>query len=74
VTATAQDQGLAPSCDHDLFPSGELLALLGQVVELPDVVAFHVGVRAAGFARIREESLHDLLAFTISSGTRRTTP
>lgn len=41
------------------FQRGSGFPLFGQVSELPDVVAFHVGVRATGFACIREESLHN---------------
>jgi len=44
VALFAQDQSLALSRDHDLLPVGELLSLLGQVAELPDVVAFDVVV------------------------------
>jgi len=60
VARSAQDQSLALSSDHDLFPVGKTLSLLGQVVELSDVVTLHVFVRAAGFTRIRKKSLHYL--------------
>jgi len=60
VALSAQDQSLALPCDHDLLPVGETLALVGQVVELSDVVTFDVIVRAAGFACIRQKSFHNL--------------
>ncbi len=60
VAGPAQDQGLALPCNHDFLPLGKPLSLLGQVVELSDVVAFHVVVGAAGLARIREKPFHDL--------------
>jgi hypothetical protein len=60
VTLETRDQSLALSGNHDLLPVGKLLSLLGQVIELPDVVTLHVFVRPAGFTRIREKPLHNL--------------
>jgi len=59
VARVAQDQGLTLPCDHDLFPLGEPLSLLSQVVDLPDMVALHVVVGATGFTRVREKPCHD---------------
>jgi len=60
MALSAQDQGLALPCDHDLFPLGEPISLLGQVVDLSDVVALDMVVGATGLARVREKPFHDL--------------